>query len=205
VGNGGEQRGASAAMPGVAALEPDVGDDEVARMEPAGRDCGPDLAPMERDRDVGVDGGARDLAGRRINARGQVDGDDVRSRGVDPLDQGSRLGARLAVEARAEERVDHDVVPVQVVRDLLRLATGFAKHSGGNAAVTPVRALPAHAREPCRLRERCHRLPRHHRPRALHQLADRVRVAGVALLGRAHLPGGVERLEVVAKIGLSNY
>ena len=60
--------------------EPDVGDDDLAGVEAPGRDVEPDLARVERDGERRVDGGAGDLARRRVDAGGQVDGDDRQRR-----------------------------------------------------------------------------------------------------------------------------
>ena len=100
----------------LAELEADVDDVHGAGVEPPGRDDEADLAPVERDGLVGADRRARDLAGRRVDAGRQVDREHVRAGAPDPLDQRSRLGARLAREAGAEERIDDHVRLAEIGR-----------------------------------------------------------------------------------------
>ena len=89
-------------------LEPDVCDLHVGAWIRAGRDPVADLLAVERDRARGLDGCAGHLAGRGVDARRQVDGDDFRIARVDRLDQPGGVRARLAREAGAEEGVyDH--------------------------------------------------------------------------------------------------
>ena len=159
---------------------------------------------MKRDREVGADDGSCDLTRGGIHARGEVDRDDGNACGVDPLDQRRRIRPGRAVKAGPEERVDEDVVPVYVLRFLGDEAR-LAEHSGGDASVTAVRAPPADASEPASVRKREHRLPRHGRPRALHELGDGARVVGIALLHGAHLGCGVELLEQPQPRGLTTH
>src|SRR5581483_163440 len=133
------------------------------------------------------------LARRRVDAGGDVDGDDRGPAAVDALDQLGRRRPRRAVEAGAEERVDNDVEALGIGR-LDRLPTGLAKEAGGDAPVAAIRASPADDPETPSTGIRAHRLPRDRRASALHQLRHGVRVAGVAGLDRPHLVGGVERL-----------
>ena len=125
---------------------------------------------------VGIDGDARDLAGRGVDARGQVDGDDGQPAGVDPLDQRGRLRARRPVEPGAEQGVDHDVAPFDGV-GLDRLPARLAKHSRRDPAVATVRAAAADDREPARVGIHAHRLVRDRCAGPLHQLGRRGREA----------------------------
>ncbi len=181
--------------------QPDVGHDHRARVEAAGADGEPDLPPVERDGEVGIDDRARDLPRGRVDAGGDVHGDDRRSGRVDAIDERGRVRAWLAVEARAEERVDDHVVPLGL-RRLVGLAPRLAQHARGDTAVAAVRASAAHAGESACVGERAHRLLRHRGPRTLHELGDAVRVARVALLRAPHLGSRVEGLGVVRKIGI---
>ena len=75
-----------------------------------GATASPTLQTVERHGDASLGlPSPGNLAGRRVDARGDVDGDHRCRCGVDPLDRRRRLGARLAVEARAEQRVDDHV------------------------------------------------------------------------------------------------
>ena len=168
-------------------LEPDVGDDERRRRgRRPGATASPTLRPWKVTVSVGADGLARDLAGRRVDARGNVDGDDRRRGGVDPLDRRRRLGARLAVEARAEERVDDHVGLLDGGR-LDRVAALLAQDPRGDPPVAAVRAAAADDGDPARVGEALQHLARDRRAGPLHQLRRALRVAGIALLGRAHL------------------
>ena len=147
-----QQRRRRAPHRGLDGREPDVGDDDLAGVEAPGRDVEPDLARVEGDRERRVDGRAGDLAGRRVDAGGEVDGDDRQPAGVDPLDHRRRLGSRSTVEAGAEEGVDHDVAALDRV-GLDGLAARLAEHAGGDPAVAAVRATAADDGEPARVRD----------------------------------------------------
>src|SRR4029079_18882398 len=64
--NAGEQSGRPAHARGWRHLEPDVRDDDAARVKATRRDDEADLAGVEGHGHVGVDGGARRLAGGRV-------------------------------------------------------------------------------------------------------------------------------------------
>ena len=174
-------------------LQADVRDDHPTGVESPGPDREPDLRAVERHRQVGVDRGTVDLAGRGVDAGGKVDGQDGDAARVDALDQARGLGPGRPVEAGAEQSVDHHVRAREIV-GLDRIASRVAQESCGDAPVPAVRSSAADDREAAGVRERAKRLTGHRRRRALHQLVRRVRVAGVPRLGRAHLVGGVERL-----------
>ena len=97
--------------------------------------------------------------------------------------------ARLAVEARPEERVDDHVRLLDRGR-LDRVAALLAQDPRGDPAVAAVRAAAADDGDPARVGEPLQHLARDRRTGALHQLRD-----VVALLRRARLVGRVERLK----------
>ena len=131
------------------------------------------------------------LAGRGVDARREVDRDDRRRGGVDRLDLFRGLLARLAVEARPEERVDDHVCVVQRrILDRPGRPPCLLQHLDRDPPVTAVRALAADRDEPTRLREAPHRLLGDRPARPRHQLVD-----VVARLGCLHLLFGVERVE----------
>jgi hypothetical protein len=172
-------------------LEADVGDDDLAGPEPPGRDLHADLRRVHRDRHGRIHRCARDLAGRGVHARGQVDRHDRLPGAVHRRDRACRILARLAVEPGAEERVDDDVrlLDRRVVGRARSLAGGL-EHLEGDSAVTAVRAPTAHGDEPLRVGEAKHRLLGHGAARPRHQL-----VHVVAGLSALHLLRGVERLK----------
>ena len=174
-------------------VEPDVGDDDLPRVEAARRHDEPELRPVERDGEVGLHGGSGHLPRRGVDPGGEVDRDHGRAARVDPLDRRGRLGTRRAAEPRAEEGVDHDVGARGVV-GLDRLAALLAQDARRDPPVAPVRAAAADDREAPRGGIGPDRLRGDGGARAFHQLAGRLRVAGVPLLGGAHLRGGEERL-----------
>ena len=139
-------------------------------------------------------GGSGHLARRGVDPRGEVDRDHGLPARVDPLDRRGRLGPGRAAEARAEEGVDHDVGARGVVRlDAPRalLAQDRAPRSARRRRSRRRRRRPRSAARRGRARSASAATAR---ARALHQLAGRLRVAGIALLGGAHLRGGEERL-----------
>ncbi len=176
-------------MLGLQRLEPDVRDGDLARVEETGRDGEPELAAVEGHGQRGADGAGRDLSGGRIDSGWDVDGDDRRSGGVDPLDRRRRFLARLAVEAGAEERVD-DHVRLLDRRRLDGVPPFLAQDPGRNPAVAAVRAAAADDRDPARIGEPLHHLAGDRRSGALHQLGD-----VVTLLRRPRLRGRVEGLK----------
>ena len=175
--------------------EADVRNDHLAGVEPSRRDGEPDLAAMEGDGEIRVDDRARDHPGGGIDARGEVDCDDLRVRRVDPPDELRGLRARLAAKSRAEERVDDDVVLGLEILGLVDCVARLAERRRCDPPVTAVRPTAADTRETTCGRERKHRLAGDRPPRSLHELGDRVRVAGVTLLRGVHLGRVVERLE----------
>jgi hypothetical protein len=96
-------------VPRVRVLEPDVRNLDLAHMEAPGSDHEPDLPAVHRHRDVCVDRHAVDLSCRRVDAGGDVDGDDGRVERVQLFDQRRRIRARCAREARSEQSVDDHV------------------------------------------------------------------------------------------------
>ena len=176
-------------MLGLGGLEADVRDDDVTGVEEARRDREPELAAVEGHRQRRAHGAGSDLAGGRIDARRDVDRDDRRAGGVDPLDRRRRLLPRLAVETRAEERVDDQIGLLDRGR-LDRIAALLAQDPGRDPAVAAVRAAAADDRDPARVGEPLQHLARNGRAGALHQLRD-----VVALLRASRLLGGVERLK----------
>ena len=113
---------------------------------------------------------------------------------VDALDDGDCLRSWGTAEPRSEQRVDHDVVPVEPLVGLVRDMPGLAKDASSDSSVPAVRTSSTHAREAARGRIGEHRLARDRCACALHELRDRGGISGVPLLGRSHLGGAVERL-----------
>ena len=188
-----------ARMLGVGRLEPDVDHLQVAGEVRAGRHVVPDLLAVEGDRQVRVDRHARHLAGRRVDARRDIYRDDVGAGPVDLLDQLSRAGARLAAEARAEERVDDQGRLAEILLLVLglrvhdeHLASFLLEHTRRHPPVAAVRAGPADDRERARVAEVLERVLGDGATGPLHQLLD---CSGVPLLRRSHLRGGVEGLK----------
>ena len=179
---------------GVCRREADVGDDDATRVEPPGRGYQADLAPVEGDGERCGDGRSGDLACRGVDAGRQVDGDHGGSARVDPLDQRRRFRSWGAVEPRPEQRVDDDVVAFGVV-GLDCLSTRLSHHPRRDPPVASVGAAAADHPEAARARVGAHRLARHRRACALHQLACGVGVARVSLLRGTHLRGRVEGLQ----------
>ena len=116
-------------------------------------------------------------------------GDDRSAGGVDPLDRGCRLLARLAVEAGPEQRVD-DHVGLLDCRRLDGVAALLTQDPRRDPAVAAVRAAAADDGDPAGVGEALEHLARDGGAGALHQLRD-----VVALLRGARLVGGVERLK----------
>ena len=132
------------AVPRLRVLEPDVRDLDLAGVEAPGRDDEPDLPAVHRHRHVRVDGRALDLAGRRVDAGGDVDGDHGRAERVDLLDRRRRIRARVRREARCRAaRRSRRRRP----RPALRSASScLCQHAHRDPAVAAVRALAAEAR-----------------------------------------------------------
>ena len=86
-------------------------------MRGAGLDAQAELGGVERDRDVGAHGGVADLAGGRVDAARHVERQHRPAARFDRLDGGGDRVARRAREARAEQRVDHELGAVQRVLD----------------------------------------------------------------------------------------
>ena len=175
-------------------LEPDVGDDGLAGVKAARRDSEPGLETVERHGDRRPDCVPRDLAGRRVDARGHVDGDHRCRGGVDPLDRRRRVGARLAVEARAEQRVDDHVGLLDGSR-LDGVEALVPQNPRRDPPVAPVRTAAADDGHPVRIGEELQHLAGDRSAGPLHQLRRGLRIAGIPLLGRAHLGRRVERLK----------
>ena len=172
-------------------------DHDLARPEPSGRDRQAELAGVKGHGEIGPNRRARRLAGGRVDSRGKIDGDDRGGGGVDPLDQRGGLRARLAAEPRAEERID-DHVGLLDGRGLDGVATRLPEDARRDPPVAAVRARSADDGEPAGVGKRVERLARDRGSGALHQLCRRLREAGIALLGSAHLRRRVERLEHAA-------
>ena len=87
--------------------DPDRHQPQLARVPLAGRDPLPQLGRVEADGQVGLDGGARDLATRRIDPGGDIAGDHRRPAAVDPaIDCRARrpLAARRRNRCRRSRR-----------------------------------------------------------------------------------------------------
>ena len=184
---------------GLHRLEPDVRHFEIAREIGARGHVVPDLLAVERDRQVGVDRGSGHLARRCVHPGRQVDGEHRRAEVVHLLDQPRCAGPRLAFEAGAEEGVDQNVGIAEILLLVLRLRVDdedvsvlLLEHPRGHAAVASVRAAAADDREGASVSEVLERVLGDGPSRSLHELLDG---ALVALLGRAHLGGCVERLK----------
>ena len=132
--------------------EADVGDHDLARLEPARREREPELRPVERDGERGVDDRSGDLTRRGVDAGREVDGDDRRLGCVHPLDQRRRLGPRRAAKAGPEERVDDQLRVLDRVR-LDRVALGLAQQARCDPSVPAVRAAAADDGDAARVRE----------------------------------------------------
>ena len=174
-------------------LEPDVGDHDLAGVRATRRDHEAELSRVERHGEVGLDRLPGDLAGRGVDPGRQIHRDHRATRVVHALDRPGRVRSGLAVEAGPEEGVDDDVGAGRVV-GLLRVATCLAQHARSDPPVAAVRAAPADDGEATRVGKGPQRLVGDGGARALHQLAGGLRIAGISLLGRAHLLGGEERL-----------
>ena len=98
--------------------------------------------------------------------------------GVDPLDRGRGLGTRLAVKARAEERVDDHVGLLDSGR-LDGVETLVAQNPRCDPAVASVRAAAADDGDPVRIGEQLQHLAGDRGPGPLHQLRRGLRVAGI--------------------------
>jgi hypothetical protein len=94
---------------GLALLDSDVRDVDHAGVEPPGRDDDADLRGVHRHRDVRPYRRTGDLTCRRIDSGRKIDGNDRNPGAVDPVDQGGRVGTRLAAKACSEQRIDDDV------------------------------------------------------------------------------------------------
>ena len=118
------------------------------RAEPAGGHDETHFLRMEGDGQIRLHGDVRDLARRGVDAGGDVDRDDRRSCGVHPVDELRGLRTRRAVEARTEERVDDDVVAVEILVGLVGDVSRLAQSSRRDPPVASVRAAAADTREP---------------------------------------------------------
>ena len=118
--------------------------------------------------------------------------------GVDPLDQLARPpgAAHRGTRCRRARRRSRRSRSTSVVSSATRPASRRTR--AATRPSPPFEPPPQTHGEAPRGGEREHRLARDRRSRALHQLGDRRRVARVALLGRAHLGGRVERLEALS-------
>ena len=155
-----EQPGKRSTRRSLLAVEADVGDDDAADVKPARRDGEADLRGMERHREIGIDDRSCDLARGGIDSGREVDRHDWRPCCVDALDDGDGLRPRSTAEPRSEQSVDHDVVAVETIVDLIRDVACLAKDASSDASVSAVRTSSAHAREAARGRIREHRLAR---------------------------------------------
>ena len=167
-------------------LEPDVRDDDLARLETAGRDREADLPAVHRHRHVRTDGRALDLARVGVHARGQVDRDDRDAARVHRLDQLGGLAPRLAAEAGPEQPVDENVA----LESLLGAPPGRLQRLERDPGVAAVGPAAADAAERARVGEPPQRLVRDRAARSLHQRGD-----VVPRFGRPHLGGRVEGLK----------
>ncbi len=173
-------------MLGLGRFEADVRHDQLAAVEAAGRDLVPHLTSMEGDGQLSGDGLARNLPGRGIHARGDVDGDKRSARAVHRPDLLRRFLPRRAAETSSEQGVDDDVgVAYGPLLPAVR-----AQELGGNPSVATVRSPTAHRGERPGGRESSQDLVGYGAARALHQLLD-----VVPRFRRLHLGGGVERLK----------
>ena len=171
---------------GLAVLEPDVGDDDLAGVEPARRDLEPDLAAVHRHGHVGAAPRAPAISPvSAFDAGGQVDRDDRHAGGVDRLDQrapppaAARRGSRCRTARRSARRRS---------RPLGRLRPGGAQHLERDPAVAAVRAAAAHRAERPRVRDSGAAPPRRPPARRAPSASARRGPASAAL----HLLGRVE-------------
>ena len=95
-------------------VEPDVDDPDRPRELGARQQRGADLRGAERHRELGSDRGARDRAGGAVDPARDVDRDDREARGVQHVDRGGPRGIGRAAEARAGDRVDRGVGPLEL-------------------------------------------------------------------------------------------
>ena len=91
----------------------DVGDDDAPRRGAARLDCGPELAAVEAHRQLGGHGGAGDHPGRRVDARGHVQGDDAAAARRSPRSRARHRACGAPLEPGAEQRVHDHVGPPQ--------------------------------------------------------------------------------------------
>ena len=161
------RRGTASSSPGSARrvavsspFEADVCDDDAADVKPTRRDGEADLRGVERHREICIDDRSCDLARGGIDSGGEVDRHDRRPCCVDALDDGDGLRPRSTAEPRSEQSVDHDVVAVETIVDLIRDVAGLAKDASSDTSVSAVRPSSTHAREAARGRIGEHRLAR---------------------------------------------
>ena len=174
-------------------VEADVRDHYPPCVEATRSDDEPQLGPVERHGEVRVDGSTCDLSGGGVDSGRKIDGDDSCVGSVDAVDQRCGFRARLAPEPGSEERVDDDVVPLDL-GCLVGLVPRLAEDARSDAAVATVRAAAAHAGEASRGRKGQHGFARDRHAGPLHQLRSRFGIPRIPLLGGAHLFGRVERL-----------
>jgi hypothetical protein len=180
-------------MRGRRRCKPDIGDHHAAGVKASRSNRQADLPPVERDRQVGVHDGACDLSRRCIDPRGKINRNDGCRGGIHAVDQrGGR--SRLAVKAGTDECIHDRVVAVEL-RCLLGDLPCFAKDARRDSSVATVRPSAADTGKAPRSGKCKHHLPRNCCAGAFHELRDRIRVPGVALLDRPHLSRRVERLE----------
>ncbi len=164
----------------------------VPRVEPSRRDRQADLRRAEGDGRGGDDGGAGHLAGRGVDARRDVDGDDGAAARIDELDHALGVLARGVAQADPEQRV-HDHVRLAEVAEAVDdrdVATRLAQHARAHAPVAAVVAAAADDRHTAR--EPAQHDVGDRRAGAFHQLVQRPlvrRLSGARLLRRQ------ERLE----------
>ena len=153
-----QQLDADEPMLGLGGLEPDVGDLDLAGVEASGRDDEPHLAAVERDRRGSVDRRAGDLAGRRVDARGQVDASTgaaaalIRSMSA----AASARGSPVKPVPKSASTITSGVAELRLARlrvDDPRLATGLLEVPRHDAPVAAVRAAAADDRPARGVRE----------------------------------------------------
>ncbi len=176
----------------LAGPEAERGNSDRAGAEGARCDGKPYFRRPEGHRRGRTDRGSGDLAGRGVDPRRHVDRDDGPVCSVDQLDHPRRVLAGRAVEADADERVDHDVWITQIADtvDDRHVTARFAQHLRADPPVAAVLPRATDDRDPAR-------------KAAQHQLGDRgtrtchqvVEGAWMGLLGAARLLGGEERQE----------
>ena len=116
--------------------------------------------------------------GRGVDARGDVDRDDRRAGGVDPLDQRRRLGRAARRGSRCRRARRRSRPPARRRSSRRRRGPprgGCAPRSGRRRRSTPPPQTTANA---LRVGKRAQRLARDRRAGPLHQLGDALRVAG---------------------------